>query len=105
MSYKKISPKTPKNKNNTSNNNIDNENCSMIYEKDVNGPLIIPPIQSKNSGAKVLKKTVNNTLHNQTKANDNHKRSNNNNEISRMMESFGETSGLVDMVHLNDIKL
>ena len=22
-----------------------------------------------------------------------------------MMESFGETSGLVDMVHLNDIKL
>ena len=44
----------------------------MIYENDVNGPLIIPPIQSKNSGAKVLKKIVSNTLRNQ--------RSNNKNE-------------------------
>ena len=69
MSYKKISPKTLTNKINTSNNiiasnnNIENENCSIIYEKDVNGPLIIPPIQNKNSGSKVLKKTFSNTGH------------------------------------------
>ena len=58
-SYKARSPKKV-----SMNKSIDNENCSIIYEKDVNGPLIIPPIQSKNSGAKVLKKTVNNSLHN-----------------------------------------